>query len=52
VKSLHLERGVDVDDALIAALSRVLRACAAWYETPQVVVRESTEPDLAEILSD
>lgn len=52
VKSLHIEPGVEVDDALIAALSRMLRACAAWHETPQIVVRESTEPDLAEILSD
>lgn len=52
VKSLHFERGVEVDDTLIAELKRLLRACADWHETPQVVVRESTEPDLAEYLSD
>lgn len=52
VKSLHLERGIEVDDALITRLRRVLHACAEWHETPQVVVREASEPELAEILSD
>jgi uncharacterized protein len=52
VKSLHLEPGVEVDDALVDALRRVLVACAAWHETPQVVVREASEPELAAALSD
>ncbi|MBC8171797.1 MAG: YcaQ family DNA glycosylase [Anaerolineae bacterium] len=52
VKSLHLEPGIEVDDALVARLKRVLQACALWHETPQVIVRESTEPELAELLSD
>lgn len=52
VKELHLERGVIVDDNLVAALKSTLQACAAWHQTPQVVVRYATEPGLAERLSD
>lgn len=52
VKALHLEPGVIVDDVLVAALRAMLRACARWHETPQVIVREASEPDLAELLSD
>ncbi|MEO8396258.1 MAG: hypothetical protein ABI700_24905, partial [Chloroflexota bacterium] len=52
VKALHLEPGVVVDDALVAELKRVLQACAAWHNTPQVIVRAATEPGLAERLSD
>jgi hypothetical protein len=52
VKSLHLEPGVQPDDALVAALGRVLRACAWWHGTPGVIVREATEPGLAEALSE
>jgi uncharacterized protein YcaQ len=52
VKALHLEPGVVVDDALVAELKSALQACAAWHETPQVVVRYATEPGLAKVLSD
>jgi uncharacterized protein len=52
VKALHLEPGVIVDDALVAEVKSALQACAAWHKTPQVIVREATEPDLAERLSD
>lgn len=52
VKSLHIEPDVEVDDTLVAVIRRVLQACAIWHETPQIVVSESTEPDLAELLSD
>lgn len=52
VKSLHLEPGVVVDDALVAEVKCALRACAAWHNTPQVVVRAATEPGLAARLSD
>jgi uncharacterized protein YcaQ len=52
VKALHLEPGVIVDDALVAAVRDTLRACAAWHETPRVIVRAATEPGLAERLSD
>ena len=51
VKAMHLEPGVIVDDALIAALKSVLHDCATWHKTPQVVVRKATEPGLAEQLS-
>jgi uncharacterized protein YcaQ len=52
VKALHLEPGVIVDDALVAEVKSALQACAAWHKTPQVIVREATEPGLAERLSD
>lgn len=52
VKALHLEPGVDVDDALVAEIKAALRACAAWHKTPQVVVRQASVPGLAEQLSD
>lgn len=52
VRSLHLEPHVVVDDALVARLRRAIRACAMWHETPQVIVRQASEPDLAESLSD
>lgn len=52
VKALHLEPGVVVDDALIAAVKAAIQACAAWHQTPQVVVREAVEPGLAQRLSD
>jgi hypothetical protein len=42
---------VVVDDTLIAEMRSALRACAAWHETPQVIVRAATEPGLAEHLS-
>jgi uncharacterized protein len=52
VKALHLEPGVIVDDALITALKNALKACAVWHNTLQVIVRKTTEPGLAECLSD
>jgi uncharacterized protein len=52
VKALHLEPGVIVDDALMTELKTALQACAAWHNTPQVIVRQATEPGLAERLSD
>ncbi len=52
VKALHLEPGVKVDDALVAAVKETIKACAEWHKTPQVVVRYATEPGLAERLSD
>lgn len=52
VKALHLEPGVIVDDELVAEVRGALRACAAWHETPRIVVRAASEPGLAEQLSD
>lgn len=51
VKALHLEPGVFVDDDLVAALKSVLHACAAWHNTPRVIVRAAMAPGLAERLS-
>ena len=52
IKALHLEPGVIVDEALVAELKSTLQACAAWHQTPQVIVRSASEPGLAEALSD
>jgi uncharacterized protein YcaQ len=52
VKALHLEPGVVVDDALVAELKSALQACAAWHETPQVIVRNASKPGLAKRLSE
>ncbi|HVU14922.1 MAG TPA: crosslink repair DNA glycosylase YcaQ family protein [Phototrophicaceae bacterium] len=52
IKALHLEPGVTVDDAMVAELKAMLKACANWHQTPQVIVRRAPEPGLAERLSD
>ena len=52
VKALHLEPDVSVDEPLVTALLETLRACAMWHETPHLVVREASEPELADMLSD
>lgn len=52
VRALHLEPGVVVDDALVTEVKSALQACAAWHKTPQVIVREASEPGLAQRLSD
>ena len=52
VKALHLEPGVMVDDALVVAVKSALQACATWHQTPQVVVRQASEPGLAQRLSE
>lgn len=51
VKALHLELGVAVDDALIADLATALRRLADWHETPDVAVRWSNRPGLAEAVA-
>jgi uncharacterized protein YcaQ len=50
VRGLHLEPGVAVTDELVEALANTLQACADWHGTPQVVVRQSDPPELAEQL--
>lgn len=52
VKSLHLEPGINVDETMVAEIKGVLQACATWHDTPYVIVRSSSEPGLAELLSD
>ncbi len=52
VKAIHLEPHVELDDALVAAVKATIKACAEWHKTPQVVVRMSNVPGLAEQLAD
>lgn len=49
VKALHLEAGVVVDDALVTAIQETLKACAAWHEAPNVIIRDTTEAGFADI---
>jgi len=50
VKAAHLEPGVPVSDDLVVSLAGALRACASWHATPDVLVRRSDPPELAEAL--
>lgn len=50
VKALHLDPGVPLSDALVADIARALRECAAWHGTPQVVIRRSDPPEIAELI--
>ncbi len=52
VKAIHLEPGVPVSDGLVAGIAGALRGCAQWHGTPQVLVRRSDPPGLAEVLRD
>lgn len=47
VRALHLEPGVALTDELVDGLRQALHACAAWHQTPQVIVRRSDPPELA-----
>lgn len=50
VKALHLEPGVALTAGLVGDLAGALRRCAAWHSTPQVVIRATDPPALAERL--
>jgi uncharacterized protein len=50
VKAAHLEPGVPMSDELVASLAGALRACASWHATPDVLVRSSDPPELADAL--
>jgi uncharacterized protein YcaQ len=50
VKAVHLESGVPVSKDLITRVARALGDCAAWHGTPDVMVRRSEPPGLAEAL--
>jgi hypothetical protein len=52
VKALHLEPRAQVDEALIEGVKQVLKECAAWHQTPQVVIRWCNVPGLAELLQE
>ncbi len=51
VRSLHLEPSAMVTDGLVTGLASALQACATWHRTPEVVVRRSEPPELAEALA-
>jgi len=51
VKALHLEPGVPVSDSLVAGISGAVHDCASWHGTPEVLVRRSDPPELAEVLT-
>src|SRR5918998_4472456 len=50
VKAAHLEPGTIVSEELVVSLAGALRACAFWHATPDVAVRGSDPPELAEAL--
>lgn len=52
VKALYLEPDVEVTDDLVREVRGAIQACAAWHQTPQVVVRRSDPPEMAALLSD
>lgn len=51
VKALHLEPGVRIDEQLVVDLAGALRRLADWHATPEVVVRQSNPPELAQLLN-
>ena len=51
VKALHLEPDRRVTAALVDGLRDTLRRVAAWHGTPEVVVRHSPTPGLADALN-
>jgi uncharacterized protein YcaQ len=50
VKALHLEPGIAVSGELVSDIAGALRECAAWHNTPEVVVRWSDPPELAALV--
>src|SRR5215210_1578250 len=50
IKAIHLEPDVSVSDGLAASIAGALRDCASWHGTPEVLVRRSDPPELAEVL--
>ena len=52
IKSLHLEEGVSLDEQAISELAAAIQRLAAWHGTPEVVMRQSNPPELADRLKD
>lgn len=50
VRVVHLEPGVDGNEALAAALARSIRACAEWHGTPRVRIVRSDPRAFAPLL--
>ena len=50
VKAFHLEREVRITDRLVTDVARMLRACATWHGTPEIVIRHADPPEVALLL--
>lgn len=50
IKSLHLQPGIDGDAALASAVAEALARCAAWHDTPRVIVRRCDPHAFARML--
>jgi len=50
VKSLHLEEGIAIDDALAEKIAGAIHACAAWHGTPRVQLRRVVPREAAAVL--
>ena len=50
VKALYLEPGERADAALADAVAGALRACAAWHDTPRVLLRRSDPSSFVKLL--
>jgi uncharacterized protein YcaQ len=47
VKSVHLEHGVGVCDEQLSNVAAAIRECAAWHNTPEVLVRQTGQASVA-----
>jgi uncharacterized protein YcaQ len=47
VKSLHLEKGIEEEDALLDSIAQSIKNCALWHRTPKVVISQADRPRLA-----
>jgi uncharacterized protein len=50
VRTIHLEPGVAVDEALVTGLADVLRRLATWHGTPELVIGSSNPTQFAGLL--
>lgn len=50
VRSLHLEAGIEPEEALLAAVGRMLQQCAAWHGTREVIIGACDPPHAADAL--
>lgn len=50
IKALYLERGVSVDEMLVADIADVISRCARWHQTPTVNVTQTAPPRLRHLL--
>jgi uncharacterized protein YcaQ len=50
VRAIHLEPNIEVTDELVADLAATLKACAAWHQTPEMVLGTTEPPELSAAL--